>query len=233
MDTMIYITGVGTCRQVPVKIETPKAVKTVIKAEELALAALSAALKQIRNLELETGIVFGIDNAIDRCKEEFFKGLLAEGPIGASPLLFPYTSHNAITAQATIAFGIKGEDITITSGALSFLKAIEYGFELLHRGVMRSVIAGGVSENEAMVVVMESLTPDEAQRKRGAGISLKEVTGYDAKLGIGNWKLGIKNPLPRDEVEIKSIEDSFRVVEDFIKGKSELTTENWILQVKA
>ena len=98
---------------------------------------------------------------------------------------------------------------------------------------MRSVIAGGVSENEAMVVVMESLTPDEAQRKRGAGISLKEVTGYDAKLGIGNWKLGIKNPLPRDEVEIKSIEDSFRVVEDFIKGKSELTTENWILQVKA
>ena len=174
---MIYITGVGICRQVPVKIETPKAVKTVIKAEELALAAVSAALKQIRNLELETGIVFGIDNAIDRCKEEFFKGLLAEGPIGASPLLFPYTSHNAITAQATIAFGIKGEDITITSGASSFLKAIEYGFELLHRSVMKSVIAGGISENEAMVVVMESLTPDEAQRKRGAGISLKEVTG--------------------------------------------------------
>ena len=233
MDTRIFITGMGICREGPSHIETPKPVKTVLRAEELTLAAVSAAMKQIRNLGSDTGIVFGIDNAIDSCKAEFFKGLLAEGPIGASPLLFHYTSHNAITAQATIAFGIKGEDITITSGALSFLKAIEYGFELLHRGVMRSVIAGGVSENEAMVVVMESLTPDEAQRKRGAGISLKEVTGYDAKLGIGNWKLGIKNPLPRDEVEIKSIEDSFRVVEDFIKGKSELTTENWILQVKA
>ena len=226
---MIYITGVGTCRQVPVKIETPKAVKTVIKAEELALAALSAALKQIRNLELETGIVFGIDNAIDRCKEEFFKGLLAEGPIGASPLLFPYTSHNAITAQATIAFGIKGEDITITSGASSFLKAIEYSFELLHRSVMKSVIAGGISENEAMVVVMESLTPDEAQRKRGAGISLKEVTGSLLTACRDRYE----SPLPQDGLEIKSIEDSFRVVEDFLKGKSELTTENWILQVKA
>ena len=218
MDTMIYITGVGTCRQVPVKIETPKAVKTVIKAEELALAALSAALKQIRNLELETGIVFGIDNAIDRCKEEFFKGLLAEGPICASPLLFPYTSHNAITAQATIAFGIKGEDITITSGASSFLKAIEYSFELLHRSVMKSVIAGGISENEAMVVVMERLAPDEAQRKRGAGISLKEVTCF-------------KNPLPRDGVEIKSIEDSFRLVEDFIKGENKLVTAGWIFEL--
>ena len=232
MDTMIFITAVGTCREVPVKIETPKAVKTVIKPEELALAAVSAALKQIRNWELETGIVFGIDNAIDRCKEEFFKGLLAEGPIGASPLLFPYTSHNAITAQATIAFGIKGEDITITSGASSFLKAVAYSYELLIRKVMKSIIAGGVSENEAMVIVMESLTPVEAQRKREAGISLKEVTGYDAKLGIGNWKLGIKNPLPRDEVEIKSIEDSFRMVEDFIKGKNKLVTTGWILQVK-
>lgn len=218
MDKKIFITGVGICREVPVKIETPKAVKTVIKAEELALAAVSAALKQIRNWELETGIVFGIDNAIDRCKEEFFKGLLAEGPIGASPLLFPYTSHNAITAQATIAFGIKGEDITITSGASSFLKAIEYGFELLHKDVMKSVIAGGISENEAMVVVMERLTPDEAQRKRGAGISSKEVTCF-------------KNPLPRDGVEIKSIEDSFRLVEDFLKGEKKLVTADWIFEL--
>ena len=229
MDKKIYIAGVGICREVPVKIETPKAVKTVIKAEELALAAVSAALKQIRNWELETGIVFGIDNAIDRCKEEFFKGLLAEGPIGASPLLFPYTSHNAITAQATIAFGIKGEDITITSGASSFLKAIEYGFELLHRDVMKSVIAGGISENEAMVIVMERLAPDEAQRKRGAGISLKEVTGSL----LTTFRDRYESPLPRDEVEIKSIEDSFRVVEDFLKGKSKLSAASWMLQVKA
>ena len=229
MDKKIYIAGVGICREVPVKIETPKAVKTVIKAEELALAAVSAALKQIRNWELETGIVFGIDNAIDRCKEEFFKGLLAEGPIGASPLLFPYTSHNAVTAQATIAFGIKGEDITITSGASSFLKAIEYGFELLHGDVMKSVIAGGISENEAMVIVMESLAPDEAQKKRKAGIALKEVTGSLLTACRNRYE----SPLPQDGLEIKSIEDSFRVVEDFLKGKSELTTENWILQVKA
>lgn len=219
MDKKIFITGMGRCREAPDHIETPKAVKTVIKAEELSLAAVSAALKQIRNLGLDTGIVFGVDNAIDRCKAEFFKGLLTEGPIGASPLFFPYTSHNAITAQATIAFGIKGEDITIVSGASSFLKAVGYGFELLHRGVMKSVIAGGVSENGAMVIVMESLTPDEAQKKKEAGISLKEVTGH-------------KSPLPRDEVEIKSIEESFHIAEGFLQGKGKLVTAGWILQIK-
>jgi len=104
MDKKIFITGMGKCREAPVHIETPKAVKTVLKAEELSLAAVSSALKQVGNLGLDTGIVFGIDNSIDRCKAEFFKGLLQEGPVGASPLLFPYTSHNAITAQTTIAF---------------------------------------------------------------------------------------------------------------------------------
>ncbi|MBI5047550.1 MAG: hypothetical protein HZB54_01175 [Deltaproteobacteria bacterium] len=226
MDTKIYITGMGICNEVPAKIETPKAVKTVIKAEELALAAVSAAFKQIRTWELDTGIVFGIDNAIDRCKAEFFKGLLAEGPIGASPLLFPYTSHNVITAQATIAFGIKGEDITITSGASSFMKAIGYGFELLYRCVMKSVIAGGVSENGAMVIVMESLAPDELGIRNweleisNNGIILKEITGF-------------KNPLQQDEANVKSIEDSFLLVEDFIKGKSKLVTEDWVFQIKA
>ncbi|MDP2681752.1 MAG: beta-ketoacyl synthase N-terminal-like domain-containing protein [Deltaproteobacteria bacterium] len=210
MDTRIFITGMGICREGPSHIETPKPVKTVLRAEELTLAALSAALKQIRNLELDTtGIVFGIDNAIDKCKAEFFKGLVSEGPIGASPLLFPYTSHNAITAQATIAFGIKGEALTIVSGASSFLKAVGYGFELLHRGVMNAVIAGGVSENGAMVIIMESLTPDEAQKKKEEGVCLREVIGYNDTLLQG-------------EVMIKTIEESFSMVEGFIEGKNKL-----------
>lgn len=217
MNTSIYITGMGICKEVPARIETPKAVKTVIKAEELALAAVSTALKQAgislisnsnRGPAGYCGVVFGIDNAIDRCKAEFFKGLLAEGPIGASPLLFPYTSHNVITAQATIAFGIKGEDITIASGASSFLKAIGYGYELLIKKAMKSVIAGGVSENAAMVIIMESLAPDEAQKKKEEGVCLREVIGY--------------SNIP--EVKIKTIEASFGIVEDFLDGKNKLDT---------
>lgn len=205
MDKKIFITGMGTCREAPAHIETPKAVKTLLKAEELSLAAVSSALKQAGNLGLDTGIVFGIDNSIDRCKAEFFKGLLAEGPIGASPLLFPYTSHNAITAQATIAFGIKGEDITIVSGATSFLKAVGYGFELLHRGVMNAVIAGGVSENMAMVIVMERLTHDEAQKKKG--VFFREISGYNDAFFSR---------------EVKTIEESFNIVEVFLKGENKL-----------
>lgn len=204
----MYITGVGLRKEAPASIETIRSVKTVIKAEELALAAASMALRQagLDNLE-NSAVVFGIDNAIDGCKAEFFKGLLQDGPIGASPLLFPYTSSNAITAQVTIAFGIKGEDITITGGALSFLKAICYGLELLNRGVIQSAIIGGVSENEAMALVIEALSM-ERQKK----LCVKII----------NYEDPLKDVVSQDKITIESIEDSFRLMNNAIKSKGSI-----------
>lgn len=190
----IFITGIGWCKEVPYNIETIKPVKTVVKAEELALSATSAALKQagwnpplippfVKGGKGVLGIIFGIDNAIDVCKAQFFKGLLEDGAIGASPLLFPFTSPNAITAQVTIAFGIKGEDITITSGPLSFFKAVEYGIELLDKRVIQSAVIGGVSENESMVMVVETSDGTENQKSRlGCIMKCNEYlseTGYN------------------------------------------------------
>lgn len=204
----MYITGAGLCKEASASIETIRPVKTVIKAEELALAAASMALRQagLDNLE-NSAVVFGIDNAIDGCKAEFFKGLLQDGPIGASPLLFPYTSSNAITAQVTIAFGIKGEDITITDGALSFLKAICYGLELLNRGVIQSAIIGGISENEAMALVIEALSM-ERQKK----LCVKII----------NYEDPLKDVVSQDKITIESIEDSFRLMNNAIKGKGSI-----------
>lgn len=203
----------GLCKDPPDRIETIKTVRTVIRSEELALAATSVALKQagwnppctpslLKEGSGESGIIFGIDNAIDNCKTEFFEGLLNDGPIGASPLLFPFTSSNAITAQITIAFGIKGEDITITDGPLSFLKAIDYSLELLNRRVIISAIVGGVSENEAMVLVVEHIDIKEEKNR----FVLAEIMKH-------------KNSLLASNIALKSIEDSFRIVEDFLKGR--------------
>ena len=208
MEKMIYITGVGLCKEALASIETIRSVKTVIKAEELALAAASMALRQagLDNLE-NCAVVFGIDNAIDGCKAEFFKGLLQDGPMGASPLLFPYTSSNAITAQVTIAFGIKGEDITITGGALSFLKAICYGLQLLNRGVIQSAIIGGVSENEAMVLGIETLYRERQKKLFGK---------------IINYEDPLKDVASQDKRTIESIEDSFRLMNNAIKSKGSI-----------
>lgn len=222
MSLGVFITGVGSCKEVPTNIETIKSVKTLLRAEELALAATSIALKQTgfslvqaANLNQHCGIIFGIDNAIDRCKSDFFRGLLSDGPLGASPLLFPYTSTNAITAQVTIAFAIKGENITITSGPLSFLKAVGYGFELLNRGVMQSVFAGGASENEAMVIKMEVLDKGE--------IVNRSVIGE---------LIVCKDAPPEDWESIGQIEDSFRLMENALKKSDRLNLAGYMLRVK-
>ena len=72
------------------KIDSPKAVKTVIRAEELALGAAYRVLKKAGNgfPGARMAIVFGGDEAIDGLKEEYFRGVIAHGAIGASPLLF-------------------------------------------------------------------------------------------------------------------------------------------------
>lgn len=219
MNREVFITGLGFCKEAPINIEMKRTVKTFLKVEELALAATSMALKQTGfHFNGDGGIVFGIDNAIDECKYQFFNELLADGPLGVSPLLFTYTSPNVITAQVTIAFGIKGEDITITNGPLSFLKAMGYGVELLKNGVMQSVIVGGVSKNEAMVVMLEVLTPHELRRKKERGVVLGKVMWYEDTLSdVG--------------VTIVSIEDSFRLMENSLKGETELHIAGWILQV--
>jgi hypothetical protein len=215
MNKNVFITGMGLCKKTPnkgssYKLELPRTVKTILKAEELALAATSTAVKQAGSpLSSSCGIIFGVDNAIDGCKSQFFKGLLNDGPLGASPLLFPYTSPNIITAQITIAFTIKGEDITITSGPFSFLKALGYGFELLHRGIMQSAIVGGISENEAMVIMLEALTPRKLRSKKKGKIVLGEIIRHEDCLS-GNG------------VTIGSIEDSFRMMENALKEKDVL-----------
>ncbi|MBI3398276.1 MAG: hypothetical protein HY026_03455 [Deltaproteobacteria bacterium] len=208
MNTKFFITGIGICKEAPSALQTIKSVKTVIKAEDLALAATAMALKQAELDSLEnSAVIFGIDNAIDGCKEQFFKGLLQDGPIGASPLLFPYTSPNTITAQVTIAFGIKGENITITSGPLSFLKAVDYALELLNSGLIQSAIIGGVSEHEAMVIVAEIINAGKLEK------AFSEIISYEDP---------IKYTPSSDKIVIRSIEDSFRLLDTAIGKKDKV-----------
>lgn len=102
------------------------------------------------------GVFVGLDGIMDRWKEEFFRGVENDGPVGASPLIFPYTSANALAARLTIAFGLKGQDITIASGPLSFLKAFSYAWTHVSSGMLDRVLVCGASEDMAMTLVMGS-----------------------------------------------------------------------------
>ena len=191
VDNKVFITDWALVTEPLSSLNTVKAVKTVLRSEELILGAVSEVLSKADGFEREdAGVVLGADNAIDACKEEFYRAVLTDGPLGASPLVFPYTSANAITAQVTIAFGLRHESFTITDGPLSFLKAVETAFNLIRFGVCKAVITGGVSQNAAFTMLMQAAIPPPDAAKT-------EITG------------AAQTPAPSDPGQTPSMEETF------------------------
>jgi 3-oxoacyl-(acyl-carrier-protein) synthase len=91
----------------------------------------------------DVSLYVGIDNSIEEIKNEYFNNILSEGILGASPLLFPFTSPNALTAQATIAFDIRGESITLPI-KYSSKDVIEYAMDCIVGRYTKMAIAGGI-----------------------------------------------------------------------------------------
>lgn len=132
-------------------------VRAVTMEERLLLGSIGSALSfaGLTRPDIEgAGVIVGVDSAIDKVKESYFNGVVQDGPLGASPLLFPYTSPNALAARATIHFGIKGPDITIASGPLSFLKAVIYAYRLVSSGRLRHALAAGVTEGVSATICL-------------------------------------------------------------------------------
>ena len=91
----------------------------------------------------DVGIYLGIDNSVEDIKYEFFNNILEEGILGASPLLFPFTSPNALAARATIVFDIRGESITMPVRRPDS-RVMEYADECISAGHIRMAITGNI-----------------------------------------------------------------------------------------
>ena len=90
----------------------------------------------------DIGLYIGVDDAIEDIKDEYFQGIITHGILGASPLLFPFTSPNALAAQASIAFDLRGESITIPLKYSSYCDVIQYAIECVMGGYSRMAVAG-------------------------------------------------------------------------------------------
>jgi len=89
------------------------------------------------------GIYVGMDDSIEALKDEFFAGILADGPLGASPLLFPFTSPNAFAAQTTIALDLRGESLTFPIKN-TYNGVIQYAIRSVQDGFSPIALAGAV-----------------------------------------------------------------------------------------
>lgn len=184
--------------------------RTIISEERLLLGSIESSLAWagIARADIEgAGIIIGVDSAIDKVKESYFKDVVEDGALGASPLFFPYTSPNVLAARSTIHFGIKGPDITIASGQLSFLKAVSYAYCLVSSGIVDIAVAAGVTEglSAAMIIGLER-----------SDLSITSVVESRFDLDL--------SPDIRPEVSIK-MKDTFSIFQEALGSGAQLPVE--------
>ncbi len=92
------------------------------------------------------GVVLGTGYGSTAQTDEFFVGMLKEGPEGANPSLFPDTVPNAPASQISIYHGLRGPNATFSHNEVSGEQALAYAFRLLREGRAQAILAGSVDE---------------------------------------------------------------------------------------
>jgi 3-oxoacyl-[acyl-carrier-protein] synthase II len=102
----------------------------------LALVATDAALLDAGLSDVSgerTAIVLGTAFGCHATNEEYYRGLLKEGPAGASPRLFAYTLPSSPVGEISIHYGIRGPATTAAPGLHAGLAAIAEGITHLEQ----------------------------------------------------------------------------------------------------
>ena len=115
---------------------------------QLAVAASRQAVEQ-SGLEIDAsnqdsiGVVIGSGIGGLTTLFEQIKVLLNKGPDRVTPFLVPMMITDMAAAQVSIALGLKGPNLCITSACSSGSDAIGAAYELIRRGDTQAMIAGG------------------------------------------------------------------------------------------
>jgi hypothetical protein len=122
------------------------------------------------------GIALGVDEGIDGIKARYYQGLLRDGPLGASPMAFPFTAPNTIAARISILLDLRGESLTVCGGNLSGAQAIGLAMETLREERCGGALAGGATsvEQEFLDALCHVGRPDGGQPRGGACLLLLE-----------------------------------------------------------
>ena len=118
---------------------------------KMAVSAVRMALDD-SGLELENedpdriGIMVGTGLGSSKSVDLYYRGLVEEGPTGATPLLFQTSVPNSICSHSSLEFGIRGVNTTFSHKEASVESAIVFAFHLLKKGDVQVIFAGGGDE---------------------------------------------------------------------------------------
>lgn len=112
-----------------------------VAAAKLAIEDSGISLEKIDREKVGVIVGTGI-GGVEVFEQEHTK-LMERGPNRVSPLFIPMMISNMGTAQISMAFGLKGSTMTITTACASGTHAIGESFRMIKTGQMDMVITGG------------------------------------------------------------------------------------------
>jgi 3-oxoacyl-(acyl-carrier-protein) synthase len=150
----------------------------------------------------DIGVALGVEEGIDGIKARYYRELLTEGPLGASPIAFPFTAPNTIAARLSILLDLRGENFTVCGGSLSGAQAIGLALESLREGRCAAVLTGGATsvEQEHLDALRHLGQPSGGQTECGACLLLLERrTSADESGGAGQM-LGYAEGFGKEDI---------------------------------
>ena len=152
----------------------PLKYRRMSRVSRLAVAASieaiqDAALEVSPETALSIGVILGTGYGSTAQTDEFFVGMLKEGPEGANPSLFPDTVPNAPASQVSIYHGLQGPNTTFSHNEVSGEQALAYAFRLLRENRAQAILAGSVDEMSFVLFhsfsALRALSPGDKQEE--------------------------------------------------------------------
>jgi 3-oxoacyl-(acyl-carrier-protein) synthase len=106
-----------------------------------------------------TAVVLGTAYGCHATNEDYYRGVLAAGPSGASPRLFAYTLPSSPVGEISIHYGIRGPATAVAPGLTASIDAIIAGLRELSRGRADRVL---IAAAEVATPLLATLTPGGA-----------------------------------------------------------------------
>jgi hypothetical protein len=194
MSAPIRILGVGSIRAADAAPATREALEGRLGAVLAALSAEGAPVRLLHRIEElavlaahdalsragvpvpyrgdDLGLALGVEEGIDGIKARYFLGVLADGPLGASPLTFPLTTPNTVAARISILFGLQGEMCTLGGGPVAGAQALGTAVRALRDGHAALMLAGGATCIEREFLEAAALVRSSEAGAPGGGACL-------------------------------------------------------------
>lgn len=152
-DTEPYGANVAACVAdfKPAEFMSPMTYRRMSRISRMAVAASIEAVDDSglcldRMNRERVAVVMGTSYGSSSHVDGFYQSLLADGPRGAQPLLFPETVPNAPAGHISIYHNIQGPNATFCQNEISAETGMAYARSLLDDNVVDVVLLGGAEE---------------------------------------------------------------------------------------